>query len=61
MRLRMIAQFLHAPVDCKRIPAEGGYDARALGHSIFTQAETLIQLREALKDAVRSQQSSDIR
>lgn len=32
---------------------EGGYDARALGHSIFTQGETLSQLREALKDAVR--------
>ncbi|HSE43305.1 MAG TPA: 2-oxoisovalerate dehydrogenase [Acidobacteriota bacterium] len=32
---------------------EGGYDARALGHSIFTQGETLHELREALKDAVR--------
>jgi hypothetical protein len=32
---------------------EGGYDARALGHSIYTQGETLSQLREAVKDAVR--------
>ncbi|MCI0614300.1 2-oxoisovalerate dehydrogenase [bacterium] len=32
---------------------EGGYDARALGYSIFTQAESLSDLREALKDAVR--------
>ena len=29
--------------------AEGGYVARALGHSIFTEADT----REALKEAVR--------
>ncbi len=33
--------------------AEGGYEARALGHSIHTQAETLAELKEALKDAVR--------
>jgi predicted RNase H-like HicB family nuclease len=32
---------------------EGGYDARALGYSIFTQGESLSDLREALKDAVR--------
>lgn len=32
---------------------EGGYEARALGHSIFTQAETLEELKEAVKDAVR--------
>lgn len=30
--------------------AEGGYAARALGHSIFTEAD----MREALKDAVRN-------
>jgi len=31
---------------------EGGYEARALGYSIHTQAETLSDLKEALKDAV---------
>jgi hypothetical protein len=33
--------------------SEGGFAARALGHSIFTQAETLEDLREAIRDAVR--------
>ena len=32
---------------------EGGFEARALGHAIFTQAETLDQLREMVRDAVR--------
>jgi len=32
---------------------EGGYTARSLGESIFTQAETLAELRERLRDAVR--------
>jgi len=32
---------------------EGGYEARALGHSIFTQAETMDDLREMVRDAVR--------
>ena len=32
--------------------AEGGYEARALGHSIFTQAETLEELKEMVRDAV---------
>lgn len=31
---------------------EGGYEARALGHSIFTQAETLEDLRKMVRDAV---------
>jgi hypothetical protein len=31
---------------------EGGYEARAIGHSIFTQAETIEELREMAKDAV---------
>jgi hypothetical protein len=31
---------------------EGGYEARAVGHSIFTQAETMDQLRANVKDAV---------
>jgi predicted RNase H-like HicB family nuclease len=33
--------------------SEGGYEAKALGHSIFTQGETLQEVREAVKDAVR--------
>jgi hypothetical protein len=31
---------------------EGGYEARALGHAIFTQADTLEALRVAVRDAV---------
>ncbi len=31
---------------------EGGYEARALGYSIFTQAETLEELRKMVRDAV---------
>ena len=32
---------------------EGGYFARALGYSIFTEADDLDALREAVRDAVR--------
>ena len=32
--------------------AEGGYTARALGHSIFTEADTWDELRAAVQDAV---------
>ncbi len=32
---------------------EGGYVARALGESIFTEAEDLVGLRDQVKDAVR--------
>lgn len=32
---------------------EGGYAARALGHSIFTEAESMDELRENVRDAVR--------
>lgn len=31
---------------------EGGYEARALGHSIFTEADTLEALRQQVQDAV---------
>jgi hypothetical protein len=31
---------------------EGGYIARALGHSIFTEADTWDELKEAIQDAV---------
>ena len=32
--------------------AEGGYDARALGYSIFTQGENWTDLKEMVRDAV---------
>ena len=32
---------------------EGGYTARALGESIFTEGDTLADLREQVRDAVR--------
>lgn len=32
---------------------EGGYEARALGHSIFTEADTLEELKSMVQDAVR--------
>jgi ABC-type Zn2+ transport system substrate-binding protein/surface adhesin len=31
---------------------EGGFTARSLGASIFTQADDLVSLREKIKDAV---------
>lgn len=31
---------------------EGGYVAKALGHSIFTEADTFEELKERIKDAV---------
>ena len=32
---------------------EGGYEARALGHSIFSQADSLEELKAMLRDAVK--------
>lgn len=32
---------------------EGGFSARALGESIFTEAETELELHEQVRDAVR--------
>jgi len=32
---------------------EGGYEARALGHSIFTEADTIEELKAMVQDAVR--------
>lgn len=32
---------------------EGGYEARALGESIFTEADTFADLHEKVRDAVR--------
>lgn len=33
--------------------SEGGFTARAVGASIFTEAETIDQLRDAVRDAAR--------
>jgi hypothetical protein len=32
---------------------EGGYEARALGHSIFTEGDTMDELRRNVREAVR--------
>jgi len=32
---------------------DGGYEARALGYSIYTQADSLEELKEMVRDAVR--------
>jgi hypothetical protein len=40
---------------------EGGYVARALGHSIFTEADSWDELREAVQDAVRCHFEEDER
>jgi hypothetical protein len=32
---------------------DGGYEARALGYSIYTEAESLPKLKQSMKDAVR--------
>jgi predicted RNase H-like HicB family nuclease len=32
--------------------SEGGYQARSLGHSIFTEGETIEELKENIKEAV---------
>ena len=32
---------------------DGGYEARALGHSLFTDGETIPELKENIRDAVR--------
>ena len=31
---------------------EGGFEAQALGHSIYTEADTVEELREMVRDAV---------
>jgi len=31
---------------------EGGYEARAVGHAIFTHADTMDELRQEIRDAV---------
>ena len=40
---------------------EGGYEAKALGFSIYTEAETLDELRNNIRDAVQCHfEESDI-
>lgn len=40
---------------------EGGYEARALGYPIHTQADTLADLKAMLQDAVRCHFEEDVR
>ena len=40
--------------------AEGGYEARALGHSIFTEGETVEELKENIKEAIRCHFEKDL-
>ncbi len=40
---------------------EGGYEARALGHAIFTEADTLEELKARVRDAVRCHFDEDER
>jgi hypothetical protein len=40
---------------------EGGYTARALGHSVFTAADSLGDLEEQVRDAVRCHFEEDAR
>lgn len=39
---------------------EGGYEARALGYSIFTEADTWGELKEAVRDAVQCHFDVDV-
>lgn len=39
---------------------EGGYEAKALGHSIFTEGDTMEQLKENIKEAVHCHFEVDI-
>ncbi len=39
---------------------EGGYEAHALGHPIFTQADSMDELREMVRGAVRCHFDADL-
>jgi hypothetical protein len=41
--------------------SEGGYEARAIGHSIFTEAESMEELRDMVRDAVRCHFDPEVR
>jgi predicted RNase H-like HicB family nuclease len=38
---------------------EGGYEAKALDHSIYTQADSLEELKTQIKDAVKCHFNAD--
>ena len=40
---------------------EGGYEARALGFSIYTDSDTLLELKQAVRDAVQCHFEEDER
>ncbi len=39
--------------------AEGGMEARALGHSIYTEADTFEEIKGSVRDAVRCHFDAD--
>ncbi len=39
---------------------EGGYEARALGYSIFTEADTYKEIKECIREAVSCHFDDDI-
>jgi hypothetical protein len=40
---------------------EGGYEARAIGHSIFTEADSLKELKTMIRDAVECHFTAEVR
>lgn len=38
---------------------EGGYEAKALGHSIFTEGETIEELKKNIKEAIHCHFETD--
>jgi predicted RNase H-like HicB family nuclease len=40
--------------------AEGGYEARALGQSIFTEGETIEELKKNVKEAIHCHFEKDL-
>ena len=41
--------------------SEGGFEARAIGHPIFTEADSMEELRDMVRDAVRCHFDADVR
>jgi len=39
---------------------EGGYEAKSLGYSIFTEGDTLPELKQNIRDAIRGHFETDI-
>ena len=39
---------------------EGGYEAKALGHSIFTEGETMDEIKKNIKEAVHCHFEFDV-